>query len=188
MIYERVVRNRQTKKLTIISMILFCSGFLFFLYGSVVIFTDYSLKIKFDNNDINFFENEELYFSSDISMNCIQKGYNIFVDGKRKNSNSFILREGIHTVKLQKHFNRYIIKVNIDYTPNVMFVDKDGEMIHNYLSNNKPFMIKVDNIDSLTLVDNVDYDGSLISDEGNYSVLVDGVNYNINILKYGKES
>ena len=142
---------------------------------------NYDLKLTFNGEEINFFNNEGLFFNEDVNINCDSKGFKIKVDGEKVKKN-FSLKEGEHTVTFKKYFTEYTLNINVNYEPSVYFVDEDGNVINNYLSNDKDFYIKTSDMEEVVMINNTEYKGEKINKVDNYEVLSKSGVYNINIL------
>lgn len=181
--FRKVNNDLKKKKMRIFSIFVFIVGSILTIYGFIVYFANYNVNMKFNDKSLDFFEGETLYFSGDVNIEYIYNGFKIYVNNKRQKSNEFTLKQGNYSIVLKKFFTKYIVSVNVDYSPSVFFEDSEGNMIHNYLSNSKPFKIKVDDISIPILVNEEVYEGKELTENKSYNINVLGTNYNINILK-----
>ena len=178
---KTVKKVELTKEGKIVALIILVLAFVPLLLGMLVNNANYDLKLTFNGEEINFFNNEGLFFNEDVNINCDSKGFKIKVDGERVKKN-FSLKEGEHTVTFKKYFTEYTLNINVNYEPSVYFVDEDGNVINNYLSNDKDFYIKTSDMEEVVMINNTEYKGEKINKVDNYEVLSKSGVYNINIL------
>ena len=178
---KTVKKVELTKEGKIVALIILVLAFVPLLLGILVNNANYDLKLTFNGEEINFFNNEGLFFNEDVNINCDSKGFKIKVDGEKVKKN-FSLKEGEHTVTFKKYFTEYTLNINVNYEPSVYFVDEDGNVINNYLSNDKDFYIKTSDIEEVVMINNTEYKGEKINKVDNYEVLSKSGVYNINIL------
>lgn len=178
---KTVKKVELTKEGKIVALIILVLAFVPLLLGMLVNNANYDLKLTFNGEEINFFNNEGLFFNEDVNINCDSKGFKIKVDGEKVKKN-FSLKEGEHTVTFKKYFTEYTLNINVNYEPSVYFVDEDGNVINNYLSNDKDFYIKTSDMEEVVMINNTEYKGEKINKVDNYEVLSKSGVYNINIL------
>lgn len=174
-------KKELTKAGKIAVLIIFVLAAVPLLLGIVVKTANYDLTLKFNDNELRFFNNEGLYFDKDVTIDCESNGYKVKVNGEKVKKN-FTLKEGNYVVTFKKYFKEYTLNINVDYEPDVYFVDEDGNMIHNYLSNDKEFYVKTSSAEEVVLINNAKYTGEKIEKEAHYEVLSTSGTYNINIL------
>lgn len=178
---KTVKKVELTKEGKIVALIILVLAFVPLLLGMLVNNANYDLKLTFNGEEINFFNNEGLFFNEDVNINCDSKGFKIKVDGEKVKKN-FSLKEGEHTVTFKKYFTEYTLNINVDHEPSVYFVDEYGNVINNYLSNDKDFYIKTNDEEEIVTVNNKEYNGEKIDEENSYEVFSKSGVYNINIL------
>lgn len=178
---KTVKKVELTKEGKIVALAILVLAFVPLLLGMLVNNANYDLKLTFNGEEINFFNNEGLFFNEDVNINCDSKGFKIKVDGEKVKKN-FSLKEGEHTVTFKKYFTEYTLNINVNYEPSVYFVDEDGNVINNYLSNDKDFYIKTSDMEEVVMINNTEYKGEKINKVDNYEVLSKSGVYNINIL------
>ena len=178
---KTVKKVELTKEGKIVALVILVLAFVPLLLGMLVNNANYDLKLTFNGEEINFFNNEGLFFNEDVNINCDSKGFKIKVDGEKVKKN-FSLKEGEHTVTFKKYFTEYTLNINVNYEPSVYFVDEDGNVINNYLSNDKDFYIKTSDMEEVVMINNTEYKGEKINKVDNYEVLSKSGVYNINIL------
>ena len=178
---KTVKKVELTKEGKIVALAILVLAFVPLLLGMLVNNASYDLKLTFNGEEINFFNNEGLFFNEDVNINCDSKGFKIKVDGEKVKKN-FSLKEGEHTVTFKKYFTEYTLNINVNYEPSVYFVDEDGNVINNYLSNDKDFYIKTSDMEEVVMINNTEYKGEKINKVDNYEVLSKSGVYNINIL------
>ena len=178
---KTVKKVELTKEGKIVALVILVLAFVPLLLGMLVNNANYDLKLTFNGEEINFFNNEGLFFNEDVNINCDSKGFKIKVDGEKVKKN-FSLKEGEHTVTFKKYFTEYTLNINVDHEPSVYFVDEYGNVINNYLSNDKDFYIKTNDEEEIVTVNNKEYNGEKIDEENSYEVFSKSGVYNINIL------
>ena len=178
---KTVKKVELTKEGKIVALVILVLAFVPLLLGMLVNNANYDLKLTFNGEEINFFNNEGLFFNEDVNINCDSKGFKIKVDGEKVKKN-FSLKEGEHTVTFKKYFTEYTLNINVDHEPSVYFVDEYGNVINNYLSNDKDFYIKTNDKEEIVTVNNKEYNGEKIDEENSYEVFSKSGVYNINIL------
>ena len=178
---KTVKKVELTKEGKIVALVILVLAFVPLLLAIIVNTANYDLNLKFNGKEINFFNNEGLFFNEDVSINCESKGFKVKVDGEKVKKN-FSLKEGNHVVTFKKYFTEYTLNINVEHEPSVYFVDEDGNVINNYLSNDKDFYIKTSDMEEVVMINNTEYKGEKINKVDNYEVLSKSGVYNINIL------
>lgn len=178
---KTVKKVELTKEGKIVALVILILAFVPLLLAIIVNTANYDLNLKFNGKEINFFNNEGLFFNEDVSINCESKGFKVKVDGEKVKKN-FSLKEGNHVVTFKKYFTEYTLNINVEHEPSVYFVDEDGNVINNYLSNDKDFYIKTSDMEEVVMINNTEYKGEKINKVDNYEVLSKSGVYNINIL------
>ena len=178
---KTVKKVELTKEGKIVALVILVLAFVPLLLAIIVNTANYDLNLKFNGKEISFFNNEGLFFNEDVSINCESKGFKVRVDGEKVKKN-FSLKEGNHVVTFKKYFTEYTLNINVDHEPSVYFVDEDGNVINNYLSNDKDFYIKTNDKEEIVTVNNKEYSGEKIDEENSYEIFSKSGVYNINIL------
>lgn len=148
----------------------------------VLITTNYKLNLTFNDEFIQFLNEETLYYHDDVNISVGNSKYTIRVNGKKINKKSVTLNSGEYKVTLSKYFKKYTVYLDIDYNRNIYITDEDNNEIHNYLSNTKSFYIKRISDDTNVTLNNNSYTDELISEHNNYLVRSNREIYYVNIV------
>jgi|GEM_PF-3442226 len=152
-----------------------------------IVKADYSFDLKFNNEELNFFDGETLYFNDAVNLDFVGSGYTTKLNGDNFKNNITIDEDGTYTLSLRKLLKNYLITIEVNTNPDFYLVDKEGNIIHNYLSNSNPFKVIRSNDDINVYVNNMVYnDDVLVLDTGNYVVSTDDDTYTVNILEMNK--
>jgi hypothetical protein len=154
------------------------------LFSTVIFKSDYTFNLKFNNDDMAFFNNETLYFSGPTKINFIGKGYTLKLNGKKIDYSTSLNKDGVYNLKISKYFKHYSLTVTINSKADFYLVDANGKEIHNYLSNTKAFkIVKINTKSTLYLNNNSYIENTLVNKFGDYVVSTKESRYDINILE-----
>lgn len=153
----------------------------------IIVKADYSFEIEFNNEQLDFFDGETLYFNDEVNINFEGSGYTTKLNGDKFKNDITIDKDGTYSLDINKLLKHYSITIKVDNTPDLYLVDNDGNVIHNYLSNSNPFKIVRSSSDINVYVNNMVYtDNILMEEAGNYIVSTDDESYTVNILEINK--
>jgi hypothetical protein len=175
--------NMKNTIFTILALVIIVSV----VFTFIIVKADYSFEIKFNNEQLNFFDGETLYFNDAVNLDFAGSGYTTKLNGDKFKNNITIDEDGTYTLSIRKLLKDYLITIEVNTNPDFYLVDKEGNIIHNYLSNSNPFKVIRSNDDINVYVNNMVYnDDVLVLDAGNYVVSTDDDSYTVNILEINK--
>lgn len=175
--------NTKNITLTILALVLIVSV----VFTFIIVKADYSFKLKFNNEELNFFDGETLYFNDAVNIDFAGSGYKTKLNNDKFKNDITIDEDGTYKLSIRKLLKKYLITIKVDNSPDFYIVDSEGNTIHNYLSNSNPFKIIRGNKDTNIYVNNMIYtDDIVILDAGNYVVSTDDELYTVNILEINK--
>lgn len=153
------------------------------VFTLIVIKSDYSFELKFNNEEFSFFNDETLYFNDAVDIDFAGKGYTTKLNGDRIKENMTITEDGIYILEISKLLKHYSVTIKIDSNPDIYLVDNGGKVIHNYLSNCNPFKVVKTSDDVSVYVNNIVYtNDTVIEEANNYLVTTDKSIYTVNII------
>ena len=177
------ILNTKNIILTTLALVLIVS----LVFTLVVVKSDYSFKLKFNDEELNFFDGETLYYSEAVNVNFEGSGYTTKLEGKKFKDDITIDKDGKYTLTINKLLKKYSIVIEVNSNPEVYLVDDSGKEIHNYLSNSNPFKVVRNSEDVNIYINNMVYnEESMVEEEGNYIVSTDDDSYTVNILEINK--
>lgn len=175
--------NAKNVILTILAFVLIVSV----VFTFIIVKSDYSFKLKFNDEELNFFDGETLYYSDAVNINFEGDGYITRINNKKFKNDITLEKDGKYTLTLHKLLKKYSIAIEVNSNPEVYLVDSAGNEIHNYLSNSNPFKIVRNSDDINIYINNMVYsEESMVEEEGNYIVSTDDDSYTVNILEINK--
>lgn len=175
--------NAKNIILTILALVLIVSV----VFTFIIVKSDYSFELKFNDEELNFFDGETLYFNNSVNIDFDGKGYTTKLDDNKFKNGITLDEDGTYTLNIRKLLKNYSITIKIDSNPDLYLVDSDGNVIHNYLSNSNPFKVVRNSEDINIYINNMVYtDDVVVLDAGNYIVSTDDDSYTVNILEINK--
>lgn len=177
------ILNTKSIILTTLALVLIVS----LAFTLIVVKSDYSFQLKFNDEELNFFDGETLYFNNTVNINFDGSGYTAKLGRDRFKNDITLSEDGTYVLKISKLLKHYTIPIVVNSNPDLYLVDNDGNVIHNYLSNTNSFKV-VRNIKDINVyVDNMVYtDDTILDEAGNYLVSTDDEKYTVNILEISK--
>lgn len=173
------IKNIRSILLTSLAVVLV----LISVFTLIVIKSDYSFELKFNNEEFSFFNDETLYFNSAVDIDFAGKGYTTKLNGDKIKNNMTITEDGIYILEISKLIKHYSVTIKIDSNPDIYLIDNGGNIIHNYLSNCNPFKVVKTSDDISVYVNNIAYTNDTVIDEANnYLVTTDDNIYTVNII------
>ncbi len=172
--------NTKNIILTILAIVLVISV----IFTFIIVKSDYSFELKFNEEELDFFDEETLYFNDAVNIDFEGSGYIVKLnDDKFKNSIT-LDEDGTYILDISKLLKHYSITIEVNSASDLYLVDNDGNVIHNYLSNSNPFKIVRSSSDINVYVNNMVYtDNILVEESGNYIISTDDDLYTVNILE-----
>lgn len=171
------------KKLAIIKVVLLIVLLAVVLFALIVWRSDYSFKLKFNNEQLNFFNGETLYYNENVNIAFSGNGYTTKIGNSKFSKSTTLKKDGTYKLNIHKFFKSYSVVIKVEKNPSLYLVNKDGEVIHNYLSNSQPFKIVKGSDAANVYINNMTYTpDTLIEDSDNYLVSTDEDAYTVNIL------
>lgn len=149
----------------------------------VILRSNYSFELKFNDEKISFFNKETLYFNGKVNVVFTGNGYTTKLDKKEFKKTVSITKDGSYKISFHKLLKNYYIILKVESKPDFYLVDQDNNVIHNYLSNSSPFRIIKNNDKANIYLNNVTYkENTVIEKNDNYIVGTDSEIFTVNIL------
>jgi len=175
--------NTKNIILTIVTLVII----VLVVFTIIIVNSDYSFKLKFNNEELNFFNKETLYFNDKVDINFDGSGYTAKLNNDKFKNDITLSEDGTYVLKLNKLLKNYTITIEVNSNPNLYLVDNDGNVIHNYLSNTNPFKIVKSGNNINAYINNMIYtDDTVVTEAGNYVVSTDDDSYTVNVLEINK--
>jgi len=169
--------------LTVLAIVLIVSV----VFAFIIMKSDYSFQLKFNNEELDFFDGETLYFNGVVDIDFDGSGYTAKMNSDKFKNSITLEEDGTYTLSIRKLLKRYSITIEVNSNPDIYLVDNDGNTIHNYLSNSEPFKVVRSSADINVYINNMVYtDDVTVLDTGNYVVSTDDDSYTVNILEINK--
>lgn len=157
------------------------------VFTFIIVKSDYSFKLEFNDEELDFFDGETLYFNDPVSIDFDGSGYTTKLNDDKFKNGITLDKDGKYTLHICKLLKNYSVNIEVDSNPDLYLVDSDGNVIHNYLSNSNPFKVVRSSDDINVYVNNMVYtDDVIVLDAGNYVVSTDDDSYTVNILEINK--